>query len=93
MSSVKVACMSLESAHPIKLCKNCVHFRNPPAHMPLEYGKCSKYGVVNLVSGTIELDFASIAREYKCKGSAFKAKAKTTPATMTKSSSLTVLGF
>lgn len=61
------------------LCRNCKHFipnkefhRNTPQY--IEYGRCGYYQKVNLVSGKIEYDYASVVREYKCNETYFEQK-------------------
>ena len=55
------------TAFPI--CSNCLHFieniNNYPYHQnpsQKEYGRCKKFGVMSLITGEIEYDFATICR-------------------------------
>lgn len=52
-------------------CKDCKHFRK---QYPISFSKCSKFGKVDLVDGSIMYSYASIAREYECKGEYFEKK-------------------
>lgn len=51
----------------IVLCKNCSHYM-PSFLSGQKYGRCRKFGTLDLVDGTINYDYASIARKYSCKG-------------------------
>jgi len=50
-------------------CKNCVHFIEHTNNYPYDpvpdnnYGKCKKFGEMNLVTGGIEYDFAKLCRQ------------------------------
>ena len=51
-------------------CKRCIYFEpSPSPFAPLknriEYGKCQYYGEKNLLDGTIQYEYASVARKYK----------------------------
>lgn len=54
-----------------KICKDCKHFKKG-LFSSVEFGACSKFGQQNLVDGTITYQYASIAREYDCKGDYFE---------------------
>lgn len=56
---------------PIKPCMDCKHFQPSKLTSNIKYGKCLLFGLQDLVDGTIEYEFAGIAREYKCKGHYF----------------------
>ncbi len=58
-----------------KLCKDCKHFKSDPTGA--RFGKCSLYGKQNLVDGKIEYSYASIAREYECRGDYYDKKQST----------------
>ena len=52
------------------VCKNCVFFIEHTNNYPYDpvpdnayYGKCTKFGEMNLVTGCIEYDFAKLCRE------------------------------
>lgn len=55
---------------PKNTCINCKHFK-PAFLTPNRFGTCKKFGTFNLVDGSIEYPYASIAREYNCKGEHF----------------------
>lgn len=55
-----------------KLCINCKHFKQDLTG--LQFGKCTLYGTQNLVDGTIQYTYASIARKYECKGTYYEFK-------------------
>lgn len=47
-------------------CRNCVYFIEhtyPYDPIPSDYGKCKKFGEVDLVTGAIEYDFAKSCRD------------------------------
>jgi Pyruvate/2-oxoacid:ferredoxin oxidoreductase delta subunit len=52
----------------LPICKNCVHFIPDETNYPYDplpddnYGKCKKFGELNLVKGTIEYDVAKECR-------------------------------
>ena len=55
-------------------CKNCIHFIPHSTNYPYEdipndeqYGRCKKFGDMNLVSGSIGYDYALICRKYEIK--------------------------
>jgi len=50
---------------------DCKHFQ-PTSN--IKYGKCLMFGLQDLVDGSIEYEFAGIARQYKCKGRYFDPK-------------------
>lgn len=56
---------------PMKICRDCKHFQHSRG---VKFGICKLFGVQDLVDGSINYDYASIAREYKCKGEYFEAK-------------------
>ncbi len=56
----------------MQVCKDCKHFQSTPKN--IKHGKCKLFGVQDLVDGSIRYDYASIAREYKCKGEYFQPK-------------------
>ena len=54
----------------LPICSNCLHFiehKNNYPYDPLPsdslYGKCKKFGEVNLVTGIVAHDFASLCRD------------------------------
>jgi hypothetical protein len=49
-----------------KICKNCKHFKTH--EIGIQYGHCSLFGEQDLVTGEIKHTFASVAREFFCKG-------------------------
>lgn len=53
------------------LCKDCKYFHKEP-HISMENAYCTKFGKISLVSGNILYEYASIAREYDCKGKYFE---------------------
>jgi hypothetical protein len=65
--------LSISPSTPVthKICKNCKHFRSGFLSS-VEFGKCSKFGEQNLVDGTITYDYASVTRDYHCKGDYFE---------------------
>ena len=53
----------------LPICSNCLHFIEHTNNYPYDsipsdekYGKCKKFGEVNLVTGVIEYDFARTCR-------------------------------
>jgi len=53
----------------LPICSNCLHFIEDTNNYPYDplpsdekYGKCKKFGVVNLVTGVIEYDLARNCR-------------------------------
>jgi hypothetical protein len=53
----------------LPICSNCLHFIEHKNNYPYDpipcdtkYGKCKKFGEVNLITGTIEYDVASNCR-------------------------------
>jgi hypothetical protein len=60
-------------SQPLQICKDCKHFQASRT-MGVRYGSCKLFGVQDLVDGSIRHDYASIAREYKCKGEYFEPK-------------------
>jgi hypothetical protein len=53
----------------LPICVNCVHFIKHDSLPSIEiYGKCKKFGEMNLVTGSIEYEFATVCRIYdkKC---------------------------
>lgn len=53
-----------------KLCKNCKYYQPYPSNykpMRESLGKCTYEKKVDLVSGDISYEYASIVREYTCK--------------------------
>ena len=69
----------------LPICSNCVHFIEHTNNYPYDpmpsneqYGRCKKFGGVNVITGTIEYDLASDSRfnDSKCGkiGSEFTAK-------------------
>jgi hypothetical protein len=53
----------------LPICSNCVHFIEHTNNYPYDpipsnkqYGKCKKFGEVNMITGSIEHDFASDCR-------------------------------
>jgi len=72
----------------LPICTNCVHFMEHTNNYPYDpipcdtqYGKCKKFGEVNLITGSIEYDLASHCRlnMNKCGdyGSEYSEKNKT----------------
>ena len=68
-----------------RICKQCVHFRKNPkfwsfGHNAVVFGKCQKFGKTDLVTGEVELAFASICRENEAlcgaKGALFEPREK-----------------
>lgn len=63
---------------PHALCKNCVHFVQPPTSIfkkpDIKKGKCSLFAKISLVDGEIEFESAKKARDELCKGKFFKSK-------------------
>jgi hypothetical protein len=55
-----------------KFCKNCKHFK--AGLTGVQFGKCKLYGVQNLIDGQIDYKYASITREYDCKGDFYETK-------------------
>jgi len=49
------------------LCKNCIYYRPNPLDIltQYQYGKCTKYGTKEVVSGYICYDFADLCRRYE----------------------------
>jgi hypothetical protein len=62
------------NSQPLQACKDCKHFHY---NNGIQQGRCKLFGVQDLVDGTIRYDYASIAREYKCKGVYFEEKQNT----------------
>lgn len=64
------------TSSPLKPCKDCKHFLPPSTSTSsnLKYGRCHLFGQQDLVDGSIEYDYASIARQHHCKGNYFVAK-------------------
>lgn len=60
-------------SQPLQICKDCKHFQWS-RNAGVKYGTCKLFGTQDLVDGTIQYDYASIAREYKCKGEYFQQK-------------------
>lgn len=69
------------------VCKNCVHFIEHTNNYPYDpvpdneqYGKCKKFGEMDVVSGAVHHDYARLCRENtkKCgiRGSEYEAKTK-----------------
>ena len=59
----------------LPICSNCVHFIEHTNNYPYDpipsnerYGKCKKFGEVNMITGVIEYDLASTCRinDNKC---------------------------
>jgi len=77
---------SIRNTH-VPICSNCAHFIPHQTNYPYEdipddkkYGKCSKFGEVDYITGGIEYDFAKDCRNTadKCglSGSEYKEKSK-----------------
>lgn len=54
----------------LPICSNCIHFIEHKTNYPYDplssdklYGKCKKFGEVNIVTGIYEYDFASLCRD------------------------------
>jgi len=71
----------------VPICSKCLHFIEYTNNYPYDpipsdekYGRCKKFGEVNIVTGLIQYDFASICRlnDSKCGifGSEFNEKIK-----------------
>lgn len=66
--------------NPPKLCKDCVWFKPDDDHFPqdtsrgLKFGSCQYFGNIDLVSGVVTYEFASVARETICKGELWTKK-------------------
>jgi hypothetical protein len=63
------------------VCAKCVHYDEFDHHNPIpEYSRCKKFGKMDLVSGQIKYDYASICRDNddKCgeKGFFYEEKPK-----------------
>ena len=62
----------------LPICSNCLHFIEDTNNYP--YGRCNKFGEVDMVTGTIKYDLASSCRlnDSKCGkfGSEFTEKIK-----------------
>ncbi len=56
-----------------KICKDCIHFKATNFH-GVQLGKCTLFGIQNLVDGTIEYKYANVAREFYCHGDNFELK-------------------
>lgn len=54
------------------ICKDCKFFVASANDTTLEFGKCTLYGDRNLVSGRLTFGYASVVREYICKGRLFE---------------------
>jgi hypothetical protein len=59
----------------LPICSNCLHFIEHTNNYPYDtitsnerYGRCKKFGEVNMITGTIEYDLASTCRitDNKC---------------------------
>jgi hypothetical protein len=53
----------------LPICAQCVHFVEDTSNYPYDpppkstdYGKCKKFGEVDLITGSLEYDFAKICR-------------------------------
>ena len=54
-----------------KLCKNCVHFRKPPAQQPLTSGLCTRFGMMNLIDGEMGYSVVTTVRENMCRNAQY----------------------
>ena len=82
---VYMASSRVLSGGPNLWCINCIHFIEHKTNYPYDdppndklYGKCSKFGTNNLITGEIEYDFALNSRNNQTKcgiyGKFFKEK-------------------
>jgi len=52
----------------LPICVNCVHFIEDKSNYPYDplpnnkYGRCKKFGEINIISGVVEYDFAEKCR-------------------------------
>lgn len=59
--------MYINIVQPVKLCKDCKHFKPRPTTPDLKYGLCTKFVNINKVDGSVEFASASVARPFDCK--------------------------
>lgn len=53
-------------------CISCKYFHN--SMLGSQYGKCSKFEKQDVISWKLQYSYASIVREYQCKGECFQEK-------------------
>lgn len=61
------------------LCRNCKYFMPDKSYLfnsksKVEFGKCTYEQKIDLVTGDVSYDYASIVREFTCKGEFYKEK-------------------
>lgn len=66
--------VNYKAGEQYKFCRNCKYYK----HASQDY--CTYYGKINLVSGEVSYEYASIAREYECKGEKYEDKPHNTNA-------------
>lgn len=57
------------------LCKNCVHFHHNPLHN-IQFAKCRRAFSIDLVTGKKEFPYASVARQFDCRGEQYEERPK-----------------
>jgi len=48
-------------------CKDCIHFKQSWL-TPVKYGRCTMFQIVNVIDGSVNHKYASVARVFDCKG-------------------------
>jgi len=48
------------------VCKDCKYFKYDSVYNDYNYGKCSVFGIKNLITGKITFEDASMARRMEC---------------------------
>lgn len=60
------------------LCKHCKHFLQP-VDTKARYGRCARFGRINMVDGSQEFWYASMVRDSHCKGDWFEQRRSLLP--------------
>ena len=63
---------------PPRLCKDCRFFVRNGAY-DIKTGLCSRYATVHLVDGSVQYEYAEVARLYECKGLSWMPRIEPSP--------------
>jgi hypothetical protein len=59
----------------LKFCRDCKFFKpQSDPKIDLQFGKCTFYKSIDMVTGRIYYNYASVARMYMCHGESFVSK-------------------
>lgn len=64
--------IDMNAAKDVPICINCKYFNKHPTLKESSYGKCHKFGELDVIDGTIHYKQIEIARQYFCHGNDYE---------------------